>query len=315
LYEDHKSDENPKPKYLKMKNGEVEVLKYLKDNVKVYVVEKPEDNFYFAPQINKDAKKLDFVYFYEFLHNYTDANRLHLELLIQSQFLKYRNIAVNTNNAMVKEWNDKNFDITNRDTTKKEEINIDEVLRSEFIYAEVFRMSKPKASKSKFIAAQSDPNDESHYGAINLDIISKTPDKIEIHSIPGINDLKIQNKTLAIENIRSKFIDDSPKIIGLTKLEGEKDDFVVIEGFSPLSYGDKYEVYDTETITKKTESVGVLKIVEKLNPYFALCKIDDGKKELTPALNAKKTLYLKAKKGGFFSGSSGFKPELTIVKL
>ena len=315
LYEDHKSDLNPKPKYLKMKDGEVEVLKYLKEKRKVYALENPGDNYYFAPQINKDAKKLDFVYFYQFLHNYTPANRLYLELLLQSQFLKYRNVAVNTNNNMVKEWNDKNFDITKKDSTKKEDIIIDEALRSEFIYAEVFRMEKPKEIKSKFIQANNDPNDNSHYGLVNIDIISKTPDQIEIHSTPSIDNLKILNKTVSIDNLRAKYIEDNPKILGLTKMEGEKDDFVVIEGYSPLSKGDKYEVYTSETITKNSKSIGVLKIIQKLNPYYAICKIDDGKKELTPALNAKKTLFLQAKKGGFFSNSSGYMPELKLIKL
>ena len=112
-----------------------------------------------------------------------------------------------------------------------------------------------------------------------------------------------------------KYVVDNPSILGLTKIEGEKDDFVVIEGFSPLSKGDKYEVFDTEKITKKSKTVGELKIVQMLNPYFAICKIDEGKKELTPMLSSKKKLYLQAKAGGFFSSGSGFTPELNVYVL
>ncbi|MBK7096253.1 MAG: hypothetical protein IPH57_14865 [Saprospiraceae bacterium] len=280
--------------------GQKELGAYIEKKSKIYILENPEKDPYLAGKYNGEKKYYDFMFFIEplsFYDKYSLEHKKIIELSMQSHFLKTRDIKAIANNPFTARIND--FQINGTGDSKPEtteDFKIEDVTKNELIFVTIPATKKEPKLSLKIKPMENDNKDRYYtYPVIELSNNNqKYKETLEFTMVNEKNKFSMETFFVSMKEIDPVIFKVKIDIVGFTKLEGEKEDFIMVESNYNISDMKEVEIYLTDESDKKRKALSILKLEQIVSPYLGIYKIKKGDKEILDAFNQKKKLYLES---------------------
>lgn len=270
---------------LNIRKGEKELLPLLTNGSDLYVGDaKIMEPMSLMKYKTDDVRSINFVFQYEADHTFSDFERKVLELLFQSSFIGYQDIAVRANDPFTSEINKSlGQSIYTYDPDNKVEVDL-----SSFD-------SAPPNSKTIFVAITKEGSSTIKANASLKIDGEEITDKEKLTQISKDYRL-INDRRVFLENIRFKIENQQ---LELLEIEEEKKDnvyYVSAKSMIPLDKNDVYLGYDIANPTKDDEPIIELKFDHALSKYVGVAKVKEGGKIIKDYMTSEKPITFKRKK-------------------
>lgn len=279
--------------------GQKELSSYIgKSNI--YILEHPETDEYLLGEYKGERKHFDFFFFFEplsYYEKYSKEQRKSFEFAIQSHFLKSRDIRPIVNSTLTASINKSQLeDFENSNEESNPEIKIEDIKGNNLMFITVPGMIKEKKDVFKITKGPVDEKKRFYVYPV-FDYTEGENNIKESGEITYVNEadkLEIEEIKIDLEKIDPLIFKINMNILGVTKIDGEKDDFIMIESNYKINDLDDVKIYVTDKSDKKRKSISSLKLEQIINPYLGIYEIKSGEKEILNAININKKLYIES---------------------